>query len=223
MNKTYPFEQSPLPYEADALEPYIDRQTVQVHYNGHYKSYVDNLNAALEKSPEYQNLTLEDILKKPNDIASEVRTPIVRNAGGVYNHMHYFNGMTKDGAEGPDPDSELAKGIDDFFDSFENFQKEFSAAAAGVFGSGYACLVASPQGWLQIMTFSNQDVLPISHGYVPLLTLDVWEHSYYLKYQNKRADYIAAWWKVINWQACEKAYKEVADKLKPFSFEEMMR
>lgn len=223
MNRTYPFSLKPLPYAYDALEPSIDRETVRIHHDGHLQTYVNNLNAALEKSPQYQDWTLEDILKRPNDIASEVRVPIVRNAGGVYNHEVYFDSMTKDAPAGPSPEGDLFQGIQDYFDSFENFKKAFTDSALAVFGSGYTFLVASPQGWLQIMNFSNQDTLPLSHGYVPILALDVWEHAYYLKYQNKRADYIANWWNTVNWEAAEQAYAMVVKKMKPFSFDDMPR
>lgn len=218
MSQTYPFELKPLPYNYDALEPYIHELTVQIHHDRHQQTYVNNLNAALKNAPEYQNCTLEELLKMPEQIDVEIRTAVLRNAGGVYNHQNYFDGMTP-GAKA-EPEGNLDASIREYFGSFEKFKKEFSDAAAGVFGSGYALLIATTQGWLQIITLANQDT-PVPFNYTPLLTLDVWEHAYYLDYQNLRADYIKQWWNVVNWKAAEELYDVIAQRNKKFSFDDM--
>jgi Fe-Mn family superoxide dismutase len=215
------FELPPLPYGYDALEPYIDTQTMQIHHNKHHAAYVEKLNKALERYPDLQAKPVEDLLKDLNSIPEEIRTA-VRNAGGGHlNHSLFWKMMgppspkASGGKGGParrsfsvggEPGGELSKELEKVFGSFEDFKKQFSAAAAGVFGSGWTWLAADSTGDLVIVTAPNQDS-PILTGQKPLLGLDVWEHAYYLKYQNRRPEYIEAWWNIVNWDQVEKNFK----------------
>lgn len=195
-----------LPYSFDALEPYIDAQTMEIHYTKHHQGYVNNLNAAVEEYKELQNRDLKDLLKDLSALPDPVRTAIRNQGGGDFNHSMFWLLMKKNG--GGKPSGQLGQAINKAFESFESFQNEFNTAAKGVFGSGWAWLCLDAQGKLFITSTHNQDN-PISKGYEPILGLDVWEHAYYLKYQNRRPDYISAWWHVINWDQAEENYRSI--------------
>ena len=204
INQCYPFEQMPLPYPFGALEPYIDAKTMELHYTRHFKGYVDDLNATLADCPRLQCCALEELLRCPDRIPCNVRTQIRRYAGGVYNHAMYFEGLTPGG--GPFRGT-LARLIDCSFGSFEQFKAQFKEKAAGVFGSGYAWLVANRMGRLCIVTTANQDT-PLPQGFIPLLNIDVWEHAYYLKYYTVTTDYIDAWFRVADFGRASAIYEE---------------
>ncbi|MBX6753821.1 superoxide dismutase [Thermorudis peleae] len=198
-----PFELPPLPYPYDALEPYIDAKTMDVHYNGHHGTYVRNLNAAIEKHPELEGRSVEDLLRNIQQIPEDIRTAVRNNGGGHANHSIFWTIMGPNA--GGEPKGELAEAINQTFGSFQAFKDQFSAAAAGVFGSGWAWLVLN-NGKLEIVTRPNQDS-PYMDNLYPVMGLDVWEHAYYLKYQNRRAEYIANWWNVVNWDAVAERYR----------------
>jgi superoxide dismutase, Fe-Mn family len=189
LNK-YPFELEKLPYEYDALEPVMDRQTVEIHHDKHHQTYVDNLNKLLSDKPELQDKTLEELMM------SEVAA-IKNNAGGVWNHNFFWKEMGKMG-DMAIPAS-LAEKIMKKFGSVDEFKLQFETSALGRFGSGWAWLVESEMGEMEIISTANQDN-PLAFGKRPLLGIDVWEHAYYLKYQNRRAEYVKEWWKVVNWE-----------------------
>ncbi len=192
-----------LPYSYDALEPHIDARTMEIHYTKHHQTYINNLNAALEKHPDLQSKSVEDLLKNLNAIPEDIRTAVRNNGGGHLNHTMFWPMMSPNG--GGEPKGELAGVINSAFGNFANFKDQFSKAAAGRFGSGWAWLCVDKGGKLTITSTPNQDN-PISDGLKPILGLDVWEHAYYLKYQNRRADYIAAWWNVVNWDQIARNY-----------------
>jgi len=200
------FKLPELPYAYDALEPYIDARTMEIHYTKHHQTYIDNLNAALKEHPELQAKSLSDLLSDLNALPEKIRTAVRNNGGGDYNHTFFWPLMTKNALPGPIEKSVQA--ITKTFGSFEEFQKQFNDAAKSRFGSGWAWLVVNKQGDLQITSTANQDC-PISDGLAPVLGLDVWEHAYYLKYQNKRVDYIQAWWNVVNWQHVEDNFRKI--------------
>ncbi len=185
-----------LPYAYDALEPYIDARTMEIHHTKHHQGYVDKLNAALEKFPNLQETPLEQLLGNLDNVPPEIRTAVRNQGGGHWNHSLFWKIMGP--KAGGEPSGALAEAIAKRFGNFAAFKEQFSASAAGIFGSGWAWLV-SKDGGLEIMATPNQDN-PIMQGIKPILGLDVWEHAYYLKYQNKRPDYIAAWWNVVNWE-----------------------
>jgi len=192
-----PFKLPPLPYSFDALEPHIDARTMEIHHDKHHAAYVTNLNKALAEFTDLGNKPVEELLKGLNALPEKVRTAVRNNGGGHYNHTLFWQMMKKDG--GAEPKGELAGAIDKAFGSFSGFKEKFTEAATKVFGSGWAWLVSSTGGPLSITSTPNQDT-PLSNSMsIPLLGLDVWEHAYYLKYQNRRPEYIAAWFKVINW------------------------
>lgn len=190
-----PFSLPPLPYPADALEPHLDAQTMEIHHGRHHKAYVDNLNKAIIEFPDYARKPIEELVRDLNSVPEKIRTIVRNNGGGHYNHALFWQMMKKNG--GGEPKGELAKAIDSAFGNFAAFKDGFAKAGLGQFGSGWAWLVVQ-QGKLAIQATANQDN-PLTQGAQPLLGIDVWEHAYYLKYQNKRADYIAAWWNVVNW------------------------
>ena len=190
-----PFTLPPLPYPYDALEPYVDARTMQIHHDKHHAAYVANLNKAVAEFPDAGKMSVEAMLKDLNAIPEKIRTAVRNNGGGHYNHSLFWRIMKAGG--GGEPTGELAKAIETSFGGYSTFKSQFVEAATRVFGSGWAWLVLK-EGKLAVQSTPNQDS-PISQGAVPLLGLDVWEHAYYLKYQNKRADYIAAWWNVVNW------------------------
>ncbi len=189
------FELAPLPYAYDALEPFIDTMTMQIHHDKHHAGYVSKLNAALEKHTELASWSVDDLLKKLNDVPEDIRTAVRNNGGGTWNHNLFWKVMAP--KAGGEPTGALAKAIESDFGSFTNFKAEFEKAATGRFGSGWAWLV-SKAGKLSVVSTANQDN-PLSDGLTPLLGIDVWEHAYYLKYQNRRAEYISNWWNVVNW------------------------
>jgi superoxide dismutase, Fe-Mn family len=189
------FQLNPLPYAYDALEPFIDTLTMQIHHDKHHAAYVTNLNAAVDKHPELAGKSLEALLKDLNAIPEDIRTAVRNHGGGTWNHDLFWQVMAP--KAGGEPKGDLAKSIDSTFGSFANFKVEFEKAAVGRFGSGWAWLVKKGTGLVVIST-ANQDN-PLSDAMLPLLGLDVWEHAYYLKYQNRRAEYAGNWWNVVNW------------------------
>ena len=197
------FELKALPYAYDALEPYIDKETMMLHHDKHEKAYLDNLNKAIAKYPELYKKGLEGILKDLNSVPEDVRETVKNNAGGVYNHDFFWSIMSPEKDQNPNGD--LLKAIIKAFGSLDNFKTKFKDAALGRFGSGWAWLILDKDGNLSIISTANQDS-PISQGLTPILGLDVWEHAYYLKYQNKRGDYIDNWWHVVNWKQVEDNY-----------------
>lgn len=187
---------APLPYPYDALEPYIDARTMEIHYSKHYQGYIDNFNNALTQYPELAKKPIETVLKELHAVPEEIRAIVQNNGGGYYNHRLFWDYMSPDGQR--EPGAELMGAIERDCGSYQNFIEEFNRTAKSRFGSGWAWLVMSPERTLKVMSTPNQDS-PLMQGYIPLMGLDVWEHAYYLKYQNKRVDYIAAWWHVVNW------------------------
>ncbi len=187
----------PLPYAFDGLEPHIDAKTMEIHHDKHHAAYVNKLNAALEKHPDLQSKSLEDLLTDLGSLPDSVRGAVNNHGGGHLNHSIFWNNMSPNG--GGSPDGELASAISSSFGSFDEFKSKFSTAAAGRFGSGWAWLCVDGAGKLMIKALPNQDN-PLTEGLRPLLGLDVWEHAYYLKYQNRRPDYVTAWWNVVNWK-----------------------
>jgi Fe-Mn family superoxide dismutase len=187
----------PLPYAFDALEPNIDAQTMEIHHDRHHATYVNNLNGAIEKHPELGDKTVEALLSDLDAIPDDIRTVVRNNGGGHLNHSIFWEIMAPNA--GGDPTGAIADAIDDAFGSFASFKDAVSKAAIGQFGSGWGWAYLSG-GKLTVKGFPNQDN-PISGGGTPILGVDVWEHAYYLKYQNKRPDYVAAWWSTVNWAA----------------------
>lgn len=185
-----------LPYPHDALEPHIDARTMQIHHEKHHQSYVDKLNAALEGHADLQGKSVQDLLRDINSVPENIRTAVRNHGGGHANHSLFWPTLSPNG--GGQPSGELAQAIDSTFGSFENFKEKFGAAAAGQFGSGWGWLGLTREGKLHLHATPNQDS-PLMEGHTPLLGLDVWEHAYYLKYQNRRPDYIQAFWNVVNW------------------------
>jgi superoxide dismutase, Fe-Mn family len=191
------FTLPPLPYSTNALEPYIDAQTMEIHHDRHHATYVTNLNGAVEKHPELGDRTIEALLSDLAAVPEDVRTVVRNNGGGHYNHSIFWEIMGPNG--GADPTGDIAGAIAEAFGDFSSFKDALSKAAVGQFGSGWSWAYLSG-GKLTVKGFPNQDN-PIMDGGVPILGVDVWEHAYYLKYQNKRADYVAAWWNTLNWSA----------------------
>ena len=200
LNKNSKFVLIPLPYSYDALEPYIDKQTMEIHHDKHEQAYVDNLNKALTNYPELYSKTTEQMLKNLDTLPTDIKQSVINNAGGVYNHEFFWSVMSP--KHNQEPSGNLLKAINSTFGSFDNFKKLFTEAALSRFGSGWVWLVKDSNNKLSIITTANQDS-PISLGYTPILALDVWEHAYYLKYQNKRIDYINNWWNVVDWNQAE--------------------
>lgn len=197
------FELPQLPYPYDALEPHIDAKTMEIHHTKHHQTYVNKTNAALEAHPELKGKSIEEILSDLNAIPEDIRTAVRNNGGGHANHSLFWPVMSPEG--GGEPKGELATAINSAFGGFAYLKEQFSNAAANRFGSGWAWLVVDKSGALQITSTPNQDT-PISSGQKPILGLDVWEHAYYLKYQNRRPDYISAWWNVVNWEQVAKNF-----------------
>lgn len=201
---TQPFRLPDLPYSYDALEPYIDAETMKIHHTGHHATYVAKLNEAINKYPELKNKTLEELLMNLRVLPKDIQEAVRNNGGGHYNHTLFWTFMGKN--KGKEPTGKLKVDIDKSYGSFDNFKKQFKEVALGRFGSGWAWLAKDKGGNLKIFSTPNQDT-PIMIGIRPVLGLDVWEHAYYLKYQNKRGDYIDAWWNVVNWDEISKNYK----------------
>lgn len=193
-----------LPYEYSALEPYVDAETMEIHYSKHHQAYVNNLNAALEKYPELQEKDIKDLVADLNAVPEDIRGAVRNNGGGHLNHSMFWKMMKK--AEGQGPEGELLTAINEKFGSFDEFKSVFAKAGATRFGSGWAWLVVK-DGKLDVVSTPNQDN-PITDGLTPILGLDVWEHAYYLKYQNRRPEYIENWFNVVNWDEVAKLYSE---------------
>lgn len=200
------YELPKLPYAYDALEPYIDAKTMEIHHTKHHQTYVNKLNEALEKEPSVADTPLEKLLHTINEVPETIRTAVRNHGGGHMNHSFFWTIMGPPG--GPEePMGELSDAIVETFGGFPKFKEAFTKAASEVFGSGWAWLALDEHGKLVVTTTPNQDS-PLMHQQKPVLGLDVWEHAYYLKYQNKRPDYIGAWWQVIDWNAVGKRFEE---------------
>ena len=191
------YELIPLPYAYDALEPHIDARTMEIHHDKHHAAYVAKFNDMIKDHPDLEARTLEDLLVNLNSLPDGVRTAVRNNGGGAYNHTLFWQNMGPNG--GGAPDGALATAINTSLGTFDEFKAKFNAAAAGQFGSGWAWLCVDGGGKLLVKALPNQDS-PLTEGLKPILTLDIWEHAYYLKYQNRRPDYISAFWSVVNWQ-----------------------
>ncbi|MFZ0746351.1 MAG: superoxide dismutase [Terracidiphilus sp.] len=198
-----PFKLPPLPYAYDALEPYIDAETMHLHLDKHHASYVEHLNAAVAGHPDLASRTVEDLVTHLDSVPEDVRTAVRNQAGGDANHSFWWPILSKSGGDAPN--GELAKEVDAQFGSFGKFQEQFSKAAAGAFGSGWAWLTHGPDGKLHIESTGNQ-YSPLSNGRTPVLGVDVWEHAYYLKYQNRRPEYVAAFFHIVNWELVSGQY-----------------
>lgn len=199
------FEMLPLPYAYNALEPTIDATTVELHYSKHHATYLTNLNAALEKHPELGNLRIEQILSDLNRIPEDIRMVVRNNGGGYYNHNIYWAIMGPN--RGGEPTGSLGEAIRSTFGSFASFKEQIEKAGLGRFGSGWAWLSKQKDGRLVIHSTPNQDT-PLAEGSFPVIGVDVWEHAYYLKYQNRRAEYLSKWWNVVNWEEAERRYQQ---------------
>ncbi len=198
------FTLPPLPYPADSLEPHIDNATMEIHHDKHHGAYVNKLNEALQSAPELQSKTIEDILTNFSAIPEAIKTAVRNNGGGHANHSLFWKLLS--GKGGGEPTGEIANVIKANFSSFDTFKEKFNAAATSRFGSGWAWLVKDGQGAFEIISMPNQDS-PLMDGKKPIMGLDVWEHSYYLKYQNRRPEYIAAWWNIVNWDEANSQLK----------------
>ncbi len=196
------FTLPPLPYDFAALEPHIDAKTMEIHHGKHHQTYVNNLNAAIEKAPELAKKSLDDLMRNVSKLPEAVRAPIRNNGGGHWNHSMFWQIMAP--KAGGEPAGNLGSAIKSAFGDFAKFREQFSAAGVGRFGSGWAWLI-NTGGKLSITSTPNQDN-PLMEGQKTIMGLDVWEHAYYLKYQNRRPDYIQAWWNVVNWKEVEKRF-----------------
>lgn len=196
------FTLPPLPYGFDALEPHIDTTTMQIHHGKHHQAYVNNLNAAIEKAPELAGKSLDELMRGIDKVPEAVRTAVRNNGGGHWNHSVFWEIMSPKGGE---PAGAVADAIQDSFGGLDKFKEQWAAAGAGRFGSGWVWLLKDGKK-LSITSTPNQDN-PLMEGKTPILGLDVWEHAYYLRYQNRRPDYITAWWNVVNWEEVSRRYK----------------
>ena len=201
-----PYVLPQLSYAYDALEPYIDTRTMEIHYTKHHQAYIDNLNKALAAHPVLQTEPLSQLLSNLDAVPADIRTAVRNHGGGNANHTLFWSIVKPQG--GGNPKGLVAQEITKIWTTQANFQNQFNAAAKGVFGSGWAWLVVDTTGKLAILPLPNQDS-PLMHGVTPIMGLDVWEHAYYLQYQNRRPDYIAAWWSVINWDQIEENYRAI--------------
>ena len=197
------FQLPPLPYDYSALEPHIDTQTMQIHHDKHHAAYVNNLNAALKGNAELQDTSVEDLLRNINSVPEAIRTAVRNNGGGHANHTMFWEIMGP--GSGREPTGDLAQAINRAFDDFNSFKQKINDAGTKRFGSGWAWLVKNRSGNLEVISTANQDS-PYMDGQIPILGVDVWEHAYYLKYQNRRPDYLNAWWNVVNWEAVAKRF-----------------
>jgi superoxide dismutase, Fe-Mn family len=197
----------PLPYAYNALEPHIDEQTMRIHHTKHHQTYVDKLNAALAKHPELENKPVEELLRNLNAVPEDIRSAVRNHGGGHVNHTFFWNAMTPHSSA---PSGNIAEAINHTFGSFEKFKEEFTNSALALFGSGWTWLVLN-NGKLEIMNTPNQDN-PMSQGKTAVLGIDLWEHAAYLRYQNRRNEYVAAWWNTVNWPQVERNYEAATHK-----------
>ena len=204
MPQHYPFELLPLPYLYDSLEPAIDMETMYFHHTKHLRSYIDGLNQALAPYPQYHSWTLERLLLHLHELPEEIREDVRKNAGGVYNHQFYFNGMSPSPSE---PQGQLKEALLLDFGSYDAFLNKFTEMAMKLFGSGYLWLVSDNRGKLAIVPTPNQDT-PLTKELYPLMNLDLWEHAYYLKHQNRRANYVKNWIPLIHWEEVNRRYQQ---------------
>ena len=203
MSNRYKFINYPLPYAYNAMEPYIDEKTMRLHHDKHLQAYIDNLNNTLAQYPQFQNWTLEQLIVNVPSLPEDIQNSVRNNGGGIYNHYFYFSNLTP--AACSQPVGMLKEAIEKEFGGYASFQKQFKESALSVFGSGYAWLVVNASGQLDIITTKNQDT-PLTLRLYPVLNIDVWEHAYYLKHYNLRADYIDDWFHVVNWNYANKNY-----------------
>lgn len=194
-----------LKYSYNALEPYIDEMTMTIHHSKHHAAYINNLNVALEKYPDLQEKTVEELIVSLDSLPDSIKTAVRNNGGGHLNHTFFWSILSPEG--NGEPEGDLMEAINSKFGNFAAFKEEFSKAAATRFGSGWAWLVLNKSGELSVVSTPNQDS-PISEGLRPILGLDVWEHAYYLKYQNRRPDYVSEWWNVVDWAEVSRLYKK---------------
>ncbi len=201
------YELPKLPYAHDALEPHIDARTMEIHHTKHHQAYVTNVNNALKDKPELANKSIEDLIRNLNDVPEDIRTVVRNNGGGHANHSMFWEIMGPNA--GGNPSGKLGDDINAAFGSFDEFKEKLAASGAGRFGSGWAWLVKGSDGKLVIMSTPNQDnpLMPDHGGKTPVLGVDVWEHAYYLNYQNRRPDYLKAWWNTVNWPEVSKRYE----------------
>ena len=199
------YELPPLPYDYSALEPYIDTQTMQLHHDKHHQAYVTALNNALKDQAQFASLSLEELMRRINEVPESIRTVVRNNGGGHVNHSMFWQIMKPNG--GGEPTGALASAIQSTFGSFDAFKTAFNDAGVKRFGSGWAWLILDSSGKLQITSTANQDS-PFTDGNYPVMGNDVWEHAYYLKYQNRRPDYLNAWWNVVNWDEISRRYQQ---------------
>jgi Fe-Mn family superoxide dismutase len=197
------FTLPPLPYDYAALEPYIDEQTMRIHHDKHHGTYVTNLNNALKDHPDLQSKSIDDLLRGLNSVPEAIRTAVRNNGGGHANHTMFWEIMAPGGSK--QPTGALAEAINTTFGNVDTLKQQINDAGLKRFGSGWAWLIVDAGGKLQVVSTPNQDT-PLMEGHPPVLGVDVWEHAYYLKYQNRRADYLTAWWNVLNWDAVAKRY-----------------
>lgn len=203
------FTLAPLPYAFAALEPHLDAKTVEIHYTKHHQAYVNNLNDALKKHPELEKKTLPELLSHLDDVPADIRVAVTNNGGGHFNHTLFWNCMCAGGSKlSP---GKLAKAIDAKFGSFDSFKQQFTDLAKKHFASGWVFLVTDAQGNVSLMEAANHET-PLAKGLEPLLVIDVWEHAYYLKFQNRRPEFVEAWWHVVNWSFVEQQYEKVFTK-----------
>jgi Fe-Mn family superoxide dismutase len=203
------YEVPPLPYDYNALEPYIDTQTMQLHHDKHHAAYVTNLNAAVQSHAQFASLPVEQLIQRLNELPENIRTAVRNNGGGHANHSMFWRIMTPNG--GGQPGGDLANAINSTFGSFDQFKAAFNDAGVKRFGSGWAWLILNQNGNLQVISTANQDS-PLMEGNFPIMGNDVWEHAYYLKYQNRRPEYLNAWWNVVNWNEIEKRYQQAKSR-----------
>ena len=200
---SYPFQLPDLGYDHAALEPHIDARTMEIHHGKHHQGYTNNLNAALEGHPDLHGHSGEQLLTNLGEVPEAIRTAVRNNGGGYVNHQMFWESMNPGGADAPS--GALGEAIEGAFGSVDDFKASLSTAAGGQFGSGWGWLAVGQSGTLHVMATANQDS-PLSDGFTPILGVDVWEHAYYLKYQNRRPDYLAAWWNVVNWDVVAERY-----------------
>lgn len=209
-DEIYPFVVKPLPYEYDALTPVLDANTMHFHHDRHYKAYVDQLNSILADYPQLQKMSLYELLSEPEKLPAAAQIPILNQGGGVYNHELYFDGMKS--PAGQEPSGSLMEALERDFGSYAQWKEKMKQAAVSKFGSGWAWLLADANGILRIHQSANQDVPDLKID-TPILLVDVWEHAYYLQYQNRRAEYVDGWFSLINWKKAGRRYEEaIAEK-----------